>query len=275
MTNKVFTSSAAMPAVARLSVTDKMILCNRTTGILVLATVLACSSRVHAATLINTYGPSNITATASSTNHSTNTAASKTIDASGFNTTTGEHATGTQQSWMSAPNTTLSQLEEEWIQWDLGTANVLGAIHVWNFNDSSRYDSGINQLDIYVSAIPSPGDPEGAGAANWMQIGTDVNLSKAPGVATYTGVDLATDTGISLPTTAIRWIRFEVDSNHWDGGGFGNPGSGFSEFGAGLAEIQFFEALPVPEPGSLALLAVAGICGLLALLRRRGQRSMA
>lgn len=213
-----------------------------------------------AATLINTYGPSNITVTASDFING-NTAPSKTIDASGLNTGTGEHNSGTQTSWMNSANN--NDVSDEWIQWDLGASYILDSIQVWNYNDSSRFDSGVKNLDIYVSNTLTPGDPEGAGVGNWTKIGDNVTLSKAPGAAGYTGVDLETDTGISIPLTDVRYVRFEINSTHWDGT---NPGAGLGEHQAGIGEIQFFEG--VPEPGSLALLGLGGL--LVASRRRRG-----
>jgi hypothetical protein len=225
------------------------------------------------ANLINTYDPSNITASASSDKPDSNAGPENTINASGFNTTTLEHDTGTGGAWQSDPEGQATAYEQdntwdpdtfdEYIQWDLGAQYNLDSIQVWNYNDGSRYDSGINQLDIWVSSLASPGDPEGGDAADWTLLGEDVNLSKAPGANGYTGVDLETDTGISLPGSSVRWVRFEADSNHWDGGGFGNDGSLFSKNAVALSEIQF---TAVPEPASLALM---GLGGLMLLPRRR------
>lgn len=228
-----------------------------------------------AQTLINEYDPENITASASSAQNASNTGAFKTIDASGFNTMTGEHGGSTGIHWQSADNgVTAYESDATWdpdtfdefIQWDLGAQYVLDSIQVWNYNDVSRYDSGINQLDIWVSSLASPGDPEDGGAADWTLLGADVNFSKAPGAAGYTGFDLETVTGVSLPGTSVRWVRFEADSNHWDGGGFGNDGSQLGPNQVALSEIQFYEV--VPEPSAFALLA--GMFGLAwVMLRRR------
>ncbi len=183
------------------------------------------------ATLIDGSG---ITASASSLSNGNPTRAELTIDGSGLSGDT--HGTGTQISWMSASNGTE---DEEWIQWDLGDTYILDSIHVWNYNDSARFDAGINQVDIYVSLLDSPGDPEGAGAGNWTQIGSDVNLPKAPGLSSYTGFDLKATTGITFPTAPVRWVRFEVDTTHWDGSA---PGNQLPD-AAALAEIQFVGSL--------------------------------
>ena len=233
----------------------------RNVGTCAVAIFLAAQHNSQAATLINTYGPSNITVTASSFING-NTAPSKTVDASGLNTGTGTHSNGTQTSWMTTANN--NDVSDEWIQWDLGSTYVLDSIQVWNYNDFSRFDSGLNQFDIYVaSSLSDPSsDPEaGAFTADWTLIGNNVTLSKASSLATYTGVDLETDTGISLPGSAIRYVRFEVDSTHWDGAG---PGNLLGEHQVGIAEIQFSEA--VPEPSSTVFL---GLGSLLLMFRRR------
>jgi hypothetical protein len=115
---------------------------------------------------------------------------------------------------------------ETWISFDLGTSVVLDSIHVWNTDLFS--DFGIATLDIYVSDLATPGDPEGAGSGDWTQIGTNVSFAAAgsPNI----GFDLETQTGILLPNTAVRHVRFEVNtainSNNY----------------VGLAEVQFFAA---------------------------------
>lgn len=195
--------------------------------------------RANGATLINTYDPVNISTTASSfLNHANRP--ELTVDGSGLEHATGEHANGTQLSWRSSNN---GNVGIEWIQWDLGATYHLDSIHVWNYNDGVRFKSGINELDIYVSAIADPGDPEGAGAANWTKIGRGISFPIASGESTYTGFDLATETGIALPATEVRHVRFDLMSNHWeDGTPLGNP----QELHLiGLAEIQFFAS---PEP---------------------------
>lgn len=221
-----------------------------------LVALLTCSS-AYSATLINTYGPSNISVTSSSDLNVSN-AKTKTVDASGFNTTTLEHSTATQTSWISADNNAVGS---EWIQWDLGATVVLDSIRVWNYNDPARFDIGIQTLDIYVSSVTTPGDPEGLEAANWTKVGNNVTIPKGEGVNTYTGFDLETEAGFSLPGTAVRYVRFEVNSTYWDGGG----ASGLTADQAALAEIQFFEADAVPEPSA----ALLGGLGFLVLLRRR------
>ena len=139
---------------------------------------LALSGFCGAATLINEYpsgSTSNIVVTASSQINGFNqalytltTALSNAEFNPGVldNATDGQHGSGTRQSWR-GNETVLADVANEWIQWDLGTSYQLDSIQVWNYNDSARYESGIRTLDIYVSNVANPGDPEGAGAANW------------------------------------------------------------------------------------------------------------
>lgn len=210
-----------------------------------LAVIAMCPVASHAATLIDGSG---ITVTASNTNTATGSptpyANQYVVDGSGITANYG--ATGTE--WFTNDG---EVRDNTWIAFDLGAEYVLDSIHVWNAN---RYiDWGIDQLDVYVSTIVLPGDPEGAGAANWTQIGTNVNFAQTPTQrAADTGFDFETQTGINLPTTAVRHIWFAVDS------AFDSNANGY----VGLNEVQFSA---VPEPSAV----LVGCLGLLGLLRRR------
>ena len=201
-----------------------------------------------------------ITATASS-EYNTNTQAAFTIDQSGLTVGTGEYSTTNAVSWFAAK--TDSPVSGNWIQWDLGDVYTLTTVQVWNVNQTNQggwINNGIKGVDIYVSGAVAPGDPEGAGAANWTLWAQDATFSAGSGLATYTGFDLATEVGQALPASEIRWVRFEVDSI------IGTPTQNYSS-NAGLAEIQFDGTVAaIPEPGSLLLL---GLGGGLTLLRRR------
>ena len=237
--------------------------------------MLISLSAAHAATLINTYPTSttsNIVATASSieTNTSVNGPDRTVIESnSGFVPATGQHAAGTQQSWRSAQ--AAESLSSAWIQWDLGATFTLDSIKVWNFNDSSRYAAGIRQVDIYISNVANPGDPEIAGAGNgdnWTLWASDAILTPGPGSAGYTGFDLATvalTETFALNTVSTRYVRFEVDSTFRSDAINLGGGTGDTTNVAALAQIEFYQADAVPEPSS----ALLGCLGMLALLRRR------
>ena len=191
---------------------------------------------------------SGITVTVNSINSTGNFPPQSVVDGTGLNGS-GEHASGGLSEWYTNNG---NNPAESWIAFDLGANYVLDSMHVWN---TTQYvDFGIATLDIYVSTLVSPGDPEGAagpgGAGDWTQIGNNVSFAAAgsPNI----GFDLETQTGISLPTTAVRHVRFEVDtainSNNY----------------VGLAEVQF---TAIPEPGSLAF--GLGLGGLLIARRRR------
>lgn len=170
--------------------------------------------------------------------------------------TDGQHGNSTRQAWR-ANNTTASGAASEWIQWDLNGSLRLDSIRVWNYNDSARYESGIRTLDIYLSNVAVPGDPEGAGALNWTHWAVNATLPGAPGTSGYTGFDLETVVGSVLPASEFRFVRFEVNST-FIGDGIDLPGGGnLGGQNAGLSQIEFFEV--VPEPGSLALLSIGGL----------------
>ncbi|MBI1368762.1 MAG: hypothetical protein GC162_08940 [Planctomycetes bacterium] len=198
-----------------------------------------------------------ITASASS-QYNANTSAAHTIDGSGL--TGDQHDVNFQHAWFS-DDSAGTALNQEWIQWDFGQGYVLESIQVWNLNQNTTgapgnlTANGINQVDIYISSVASPGDPEGAGAANWTVLKANAVLAKASGLNTYTGFDLATQIGVALPNTAIRWVRFEVDT------AFTGRNTSFD---VGLSEIRFIAVIPAPA----ALPAGLGLLGLV-LWRRR------
>ena len=182
------------------------------------------------------------------------------IDGTGL--TGNQHGTGNRSGWLS-DTTATNTIADDWIQFDLGDAYVLSTIQVWNNNQSQYQGSGINQLDIYVSSSATdPGDPEGAGSGNWTLWKADATFAVGPISSTYTGFDLATAPGVAtaLPTGAVRWVRFEVDTNQVGGGITSSL-----PLNSALSEIQFNGA-PVPEPTTTALL---GLGGLALILRRR------
>ena len=128
--------------------------------------------------------------------------------------------------------------------------------------------SGIRQVDIYVSNEAAPGDPEGAGAANWTLWAADAIFTVGAGNASYTGFDLATvvtTEAFALNSVSTRFVRFEVDST-FIGDEINVGGGTLGGQNASLTQIEFFEGAPIPEPGSLALL---GLGGLLVASRRR------
>ena len=238
--------------------------------------LIAFAASSHGAVLINEYptgSSSNITVTASSQINGFNqplytltTALSNAEFNPGILDTPGDgqHGASTRQSWR-ANNSTAVDAAEEWIQWDLGSSFTLDSIQVWNYNDSSRFESGIRTVDIYISNVANPGDPEGSGAANWSLWGDNVTLLGAPGAGGYTGFDLATAVGggeFALDSVLTRYVRFEVNST-FIGDGIDLPGGGnLGGQNASLSQIEFFA---VPEP-SVALLSGLGA---LLLLRRR------
>jgi hypothetical protein len=173
----------------------------------------------------------------------------QTIDGSGL--TDGVHANTVGTSWLT-PNTNPS---DDWIQWDLGDSYILDLIQVWNVNNNGNNGLGTKSVDIYFSNVVSPGDPEGAGAANWTKLGgTSLTLPQAP-ASNNTGFDLATATSTTLPATPVRYIRFELNSNWLESNTY-----------TGIAEIQFFAA-PVSSGNTFSdwISEFTGLGGLTAL----------
>jgi hypothetical protein len=173
----------------------------------------------------------------------------RTIDGSGLSG--GVHANTVGTSWLT-PNG--NDPSDDWIEWDLGASYTLNSIQVWNVNNNGNATFSTEDVDIYFSNAASPGDPEGAGSANWIHYtGSEVTLPQAP-ASNNTGFDLATVAGSALPASAVRFVRFELNSGY----------HGTNTY-TGIAEIQF-DGTAIPEPSSLALI---GLGGLAFFLRRR------
>jgi len=220
---------------------------------LVLAASLICLTATSqaATTLIGGGTGSGMTATASVTNPG-GWVATNTINGSGLNTSTGVTSGDNSSSnmWVT-PNG--NDPTTQWIEWNLGDSYVLDSIHVWNAAFSAANTMSIKGVDIYFSNVAAPGDPEAGGAANWTKLGGSTATLTLP-MATFganSGFDLETATTTALPTTAVRWVRFELNSRYGSATGY-----------TGISEIQFFA---IPEPSS----ALLGAFGFLALLRRR------
>ena len=181
------------------------------------------------------------------------------------NPSDGQHSNAVRQSWRSSSGALAA---DQWIQWDLGQSYQLDSIQLWNYNDGSRYASGIRQVDIWISNVVTPGDPEGAGAANWTLWAENAILDAAPGTTGYTGFDLATvvtnEIG-ALSSFSTRYIRFGVDSTFKTDGVSLGGGTLDGDEVVGLAQIEFYA---VPEP-STTLLGGLGMLMLLLPRRRR------
>jgi hypothetical protein len=193
---------------------------------------------------------SGITATTNNLNPGASFSVEGTVSGLGLNGS-GEHGTGNGFEWYTSNGADKPNI---YISFDLGAAYVLDSMHVWNATQFVDY--GIAQLDIYVSTVAVPSD---AISSDWTLIGE--NKSFAAAGSPNVGFDLKTQTGITLPTTAVRHVRFEADTTI----GAGNY--------VGLAEVQFFTSDAVPEPSATALpvssaSALLGLGGVTLILRK-------
>ena len=134
-----------------------------------------------------------------------------------------------------------------WIQWDLGQSYSLDSVKVWNLGNAIGGAWGARSVDVFYSNVATPGDPEAAGAANWTQLGSTLEFAAADDPTS--GFDLETLAGTSI-TGDVRYIRFEINSQ------WGSAVGGSDDGRVGIGEIQFTE---VPEPSSLALMAIGGL----------------
>jgi len=139
---------------------------------------------------------------------------------------------------------------------DLENNYVLGAIHVWNYNETnaSLSTAGAKDVEIWVSPTDST-----AGLVKLDNAGGDWVFAKALGAAGYLGfdVDLSGVTNDSLLNN-VRLVRFNMLTNH-----------GQIKDLTGLSEVQF-DGVVVPEPATILAMMAASLPALLKRRRSRG-----
>ena len=142
-------------------------------------------------------------------------------------------------------------VNEQWVSFSFPSSEALDFMRVWNGNQTSGIDQGIEKAYLWYSTAGSlPAIAASVGGASpgaWTQVpGGLRTFAQSNGLATYDGVS------ISLAGIDAKHLLIDVETN------YGSTQS------IALSEIQFFAAV-IPEPATLSLLGLGG----LAMLRRR------
>jgi len=140
-----------------------------------------------------------------------------------------EHSVDPAHMWRSAKGDAAC-----WVEFDLGEAQSLGAICLWNYNEAWHTDRGISKADISVWTQD----------AGWRKIRDDLPLERAQGSDDYDEPML-----VKLDAVTAQKVRFD------DLAGFGDPDC------IGLSKVQFFASpgpqavQPYPTDGATAMSA--------------------
>ncbi len=128
-------------------------------------------------------------------------------------------------------------VDDQVLTFDLGQLYDLSTIYIWQHNQPGNFGRGVNQFDLFYSAD----------GVTYTAYANNLNLAISPG-------GNISAQAFAFSQTNVRYVQIAIDSAH----------SGLANDYVGLAEVMF-EA--VPEPGSVAFLALAGAG--IAVRRRR------
>jgi len=141
--------------------------------------------------------------------------------------------------WLDKWNETIAN---QWITFDLGSAQTVAEFAVWNYNESwAEDDRGTKTLYIWTS-------PDATGDT-WTQQGGLQTFAKAPAHDTRAPGESFV---LSSSWTNVRRVKFDIETNWGDGSH------------VGLSEGRFY----TPEPATLALLGLGGLGMLLSRKRK-------
>lgn len=128
------------------------------------------------------------------------------------------HSTSKTDAWLScstSQNPNSERGNSHWIQYDLGSTYVLDVISLWNYNDPSNLNNGVQEIAIDVSSD----------GINWSEAAISI-VAISDGSAFYQGEEL-----ISLGGISANYVLITVLNNH------GGSCSGFSELKITTAAI--------------------------------------
>lgn len=138
---------------------------------------------------------------------------------------------------------------DPWIHYDFGSIEMLGSMRFWNYNATSLQTRNVRDIDIFFSNTAAAFGDDSHGT--WTLLNSLTDMQRG---ATSNGGTVTTPFGTEYDLTDVsaRYIRFDIVSTYG-----GQPAFG---------EVQFLEAVAVPEPATFSFLA----CGVaFSAIRRR------
>lgn len=147
-----------------------------------------------------------------------------------------------------------------WLIFDLGQAAEVKAIRIWNYNEPNWSKLGVKQLTVAAGS-------DASAESLPLSLGT-FELSPAPAAdSTPPPPGAAFPQTLPVQAPAIRWIRFDIRSNH---NGVSYPTTDPSHYFAlvGLSEVQFLGADGKPV-GGVKIHQVSGELDIPGLCQRR------
>jgi len=163
------------------------------------------------------------------------------VDESGL--TAGQHTTldPNNTMWLTTGSGFDGIDPDPWVQFDLGDVYTITSFQVWNYNELA------GSVDLTTRGVKGVSVEYGLNESLGSTVPGINQFAQADATNTYTG-----EVFNGFAPFDARYIKFDID----EGINVGNYGDTNTFYG--LSEVQFTGTL-VPEPGSLALLAIGGL----------------
>lgn len=225
-------------------------------GLCIAATVFVGSSEVSSASIISGVTIHSVSSELRPASSGFDRRANYIIDGSGF--VAGQHTSNPNSTMWDAdtfdPPLTAGGATDTapQIVFDLGAKYSISELLIWNYNAADFGGQvfrtrSVRTMDVYTSMDGVTFDILG-----------QYTLGIAPGADGYLGETL------DITDSTARYVRFDLLSNYSTDG---------LTHGIGLSEVRFVQNTAVPEPTTIAIWSLLGLCGVGYGLRRKTKKT--